>query len=224
MSHLFAKNYQRLARYGLSLALLLYLCAPVGTVEKINITLDRAKLDRGELQTFMYDMKTGAGAIKKRVIGVVVIDAPPGRVWQVLENWEAMAAFVPGLMYYKVIYRVDPAVSIIEGQVKVAFIKIMYTLKVTFDRVNRAQKWVFVTDDEADAFNERGIPVKRASSNIINVEGFEYIEPFGGGSRTIYYYAPVVEATGVPEWLERLIARRGLEGYMLGVKKRAEGK
>ena len=212
-----------MVRCSLACILCLALYTALGAVEKITVPLDTAKLEKGELQTFIIPLKTAEGQAKRRVIGVVVIDAPPARVWRVLENWEAMSAFVPGLEYYKVIGRRGPDESIIEGTVKAGLIKILYTLVVRFDRVKLTQDWFFVKPEQVKAYNDGGIPVKKPTWNIKNVEGFEYIEPYGDGSRTIYYYAPIIEAKAVPEWIERLLAKRGLDGYMLGVKKKVEG-
>jgi carbon monoxide dehydrogenase subunit G len=211
-------------RIFLSFMLCLGMCTALGAVEKISVPLDKAKLEKGELQTFIIPLKTAEGLVKKRVIGVVIIEAPPARVWKVLEDWEAMPAFVPGLEYYKVLKRNSPAESIIEGTVKAGLIKILYTMVVRFDHAKLTQDWFFIKPEEVKTYNEKGIPVKKPTWNIKNVEGFEYIEPYGDGSRTIYYYAPVIEAKAVPEWIERLLAKRGLDGYMLGVKKKVEGK
>ncbi len=212
----------------LKMLFMVCLCLVLSTagaeVHKIIVNVDQAKLEKGELQTRITEVKTSAGAVKKRVIGVVVIDAPPAKVWKVLEDWEAMPAFVPGLEYYKVVHRINRDDLLIEGVVKAGLVKILYTLRVKFDRVKLTQEWSFISPEEAKAYNDKGIPLKKPTWNIKNVEGFEYIEPHGGGSRTLYYYAPVIEARGVPEWIERLLAKQGLEGYMKGVKKRAEGK
>lgn len=213
-----------MVRFSLTCVLCIALCTALGAVEKISVPLDKVKLDKGELQTFIIPLKTSEGQTKRRVIGVVVIDAPPARVWKVLENWEAMSAFVPGLEYYKVIGRHGQDESIIEGTVTAGLIKILYTMIVKFDRVKLAQDWRFIKPEQVKSYNDKGVPVKKPTWNIKNVEGFEYIEPYGDGSRTIYYYAPVIEARAVPEWIERLLAKRGLDGYMLGVKKKVEGK
>jgi len=193
-------------------------------VQKLSVNVDKAKLDKGELQTFIIPLKTAEGLVKKRVIGVVVIDAPPSKVWKVLEDWEAMPAFVPGLEYYKVVHRINKDDFLIEGVVKAGLIKILYTLRVRFDRVRYTQEWSFISPGEIKAYKEKGISLKDPAWNIKNVEGFEYIEPYGNGMRTLYYYAPIIEAKGVPEWIERLLAKQGLDGYMKGIKQKAEGK
>jgi hypothetical protein len=52
-----------------------------------------------------------------------------------------------------------------------------------------------------------------------NIEGFEYIEPYDDGSSTIYYYAPIVEtAIPIPEFVEKMLARNTLSGYMEAIR------
>lgn len=210
--------------FAITMFLLAALSTAGAEVQKINVVIDKAKLEKGELLTSITELKTTAGAVKKRAIGIIIIDTPPATVWKVLEDWEAMSSFVPGLEYYKVVHRLNRDDFVIEGVVKAGLIKILYTMRVKFDRVKLAQEWNFVTPEQAKAYQEKGIVIKKPTWNIKNVEGFEYIEPYGDGSRTIYYYAPVIEARGVPEWIERILAKQGLDGYMRGVKKRAEGK
>ena len=211
-------------KLSITLCLCMVLTLANAEVQKLSVNVDKAKLDKGELQTLITPLKTAEGLVKKRVIGAVVIDAPPSKVWKVLEDWEAMPAFVPGLEYYKVVHRISKDVFLIEGVVKAGLIKILYTLRVKFDRVWYTQEWSFITPGEIKAYNDKGIALKKPAWNIKNVEGFEYIEPYGNGMRTLYYYAPVIEARGVPEWIERLLAKQGLEGYMKGIKKKAEEK
>jgi len=69
--------------------------------EKFNYKLDEKKLLSGEIQIFEKNYKTEGKGIKKRVVGVMILDASPDKVWQVLENWDAMGPFVPGLEYNK---------------------------------------------------------------------------------------------------------------------------
>jgi len=213
-------------RIKLSITLLLcsFISLANAEVQKLSVNVDKARLDKGELQTFITPLKTAEGLVKKRVIGVVVIDAPPSKVWKVLEDWEAMPAFVPGLEYYKVVHRINRDDLLIEGVVKAGLIKILYTLRVRFDRVRYTQEWSFISPGEIKYYGDKGVVLKKPAWNIRNVEGFEYIEPYGNGMRTLYYYAPVIEARGVPEWIERLLAKQGLEGYMKGIKKKAEEK
>lgn len=194
--------------------------------EKFNYKLDEKKLLSGGIQVFEKQYQVEGEGIKKRVVGVMLLEAPRDKVWKVLENWDAMGPFVPGLDYNKTIHIFEPlgnknkiGNSLIEGQIKVLYLSINYTLDVKFDQANYRQDWKLVTDDQVEAYNQKKIPVKKANRGLKNIEGFEYIEPYGDGSSTIYYYAPVVEtAIPIPGIVERALARNTLNGYMEAIR------
>jgi hypothetical protein len=201
-----------------------------GAPEKFDYKLDEDKLLSGGIQTFEKEYEVEGEGRKKRVVGVMVLDAPPERVWAVLEDWDAMGPFVPGLDYNRTIHVFEPlgrkdrvGNSLIEGQIKVLYLTINYTLNVKFDKADYRQEWKFVTDEQAREYNQKGVPVKEATFGLKNIEGFEYIEPFGDGSRTIYYYAPIVETSiPLPDFLETALSKSTLNGYMEGIRKMVE--
>jgi hypothetical protein len=194
--------------------------------EKFNYKLDDKLLLSGEIQIFEKEYKTGGKGIKKRVVGVMILDTPPEKVWRVLENWDAMGPFVPGLEYNKTIHVFEPwgsankiGNSLIEGQINVLYLSINYTLNVKVDKANYRQEWKFVTDEQVENYRRNNITVKKATRGLKNIEGFEYIEPYGDGSSTIYYYAPLVEtAIPMPELVEKMLARNTLNGYMKAIR------
>ncbi|HQP30832.1 MAG TPA: SRPBCC family protein [Deltaproteobacteria bacterium] len=197
--------------------------------ERLNLKLDRKTLEAGKLQTFTYEYKVEGQGKKKRGVGVILIDAPPERVWEYLLKWDSMGEFVPGLDYYKTIQSLRPIAkgavgeSLIEGKLKFPMLTIKYTLDVRFDEPNLRQDWRLITPEEVDEFARKGIKTTRATGGIKNIEGFEYLEPYAGGSKTIYYYAPIVEtAVPIPAFVERLLANSTLPGYVESVKKRVE--
>jgi len=215
---------------GLAWAVLLSLAlAKAGNAEaeKFHYQLDEQKLWAGGIQVFEQDYHTEGEGIKKRVVGVMILKAPPEKVWRGLENWDAMGPFVPGLEYNKTIQVLEPlgnknkiGNSLIEGQLKVLGLGINYTLDVKFDRANYRQDWSLVSDDQVERYNQKKIPVKKASRGLKNIEGFEYIEPYGDGSSTIYYYAPIVETSiPLPGVLQRALEKTTLNGYMQGIRK-----
>lgn len=195
--------------------------------EKFNYQLDEKKLLAGEIQVFVKEYQVEGKGIKKRVVGVMILKAPRDRVWQVLEDWDAMGPFVPGLDYNKTIHVFEPAGSkdkignsLIEGQLQVLFLTINYTLNVKFDNVHYRQDWKMVTDQEVETYQEQKIQVKKAHRGLKNIEGFEYVEPYGDGSATIYYYAPIVETSiPMPEFLEEALSKTTLSGYMEGIRR-----
>lgn len=201
-----------------------------------DIDLDQEKLARGKIQIITQKLHVEGKGKKKRVVGAVIIDAEVSKVWKVLEDWDAMGNYVSSLEYYKTVKTFKPSKnvgalaenddvweSLIEGCLKVAFVTIRYTLKVTFDKKNMRQDWRLVTDQEADDYHKKKIAVKKSSASLKNIEGFEYIEPYGNGDQTLYVYAPIVEVSGpVPGWIERKIAKTSLKEYIRAVKNKAQ--
>ncbi|MCD6570946.1 MAG: hypothetical protein J7L53_09615 [Deltaproteobacteria bacterium] len=196
---------------------------------KIDITLNKAELEAGKLQVFVKDYYIEGKGEKKRVIGAILIDAPPAKVWDVLDDWDSMGDFVPSLEHYKTIHVVEPSEegiskeTLIEGKLKIPLFEVVYTLDVKFDKANLRQDWRLVTKKEAAAYKERGINIRYPSAGLKNIEGFEYIEPYDNGRKTIYYYAPVVESSiPLPGFAERAITKSTLPDYMDAIKKRVE--
>jgi len=209
---------------------ILALAFPVsGGPRKLKINYKKDKLEAGKLQVFTQKYRLKDGGEGKRVIGVMLIDATPAKVWKALENWDAMGAYVKSLIYYKTIHRKSPitdngiGISLIEGKLKAAFLTILYTLEVKFYKSHYYQEWRMVRKEEGAAYRAKNIPVKENKGSVKNIKGFEYIEPYGDGSKTIYYYAPIVEVSiPVPGFVERSISKSSLNEYMLGVKKKVE--
>jgi hypothetical protein len=165
--------------------------------------------------------------VKKRVVGLCIIDAPVDAVWKILADWDAMGGFVPTLEFYKTVHQLQPKnekgvyENLIHGRIKVLLFKIPYTLAVVFDEQNLRQDWRLVDDDEAQAFIDRGIDAVKPFWALKSVAGFGYIKPFGE-NRTIYLYSPVIESrVPVPAGMERYAAKKSLLGYMKAVQERA---
>ncbi|MBF0449244.1 MAG: hypothetical protein HQK75_00930 [Candidatus Magnetomorum sp.] len=197
----------------------------------LDIDLDKTKLANGELQTFVETLETKGKGGKKRIIGVVMIHATQEAVWEIIENWDAYGEFVPGLKYYKTIhketYPAQPTVSrsFIEGYIKipVPFIRKNYTLDVMFDRSNYFINWQLIDYKRIRNLNQRGLSLTKNSRVIQNIEGFSYLEPFDNGTKTIIYYAPVVEISiPVPKRVERFLSGTIMKGFMEAIKNRAE--
>jgi len=201
----------------------------LSAAKKLNITYDKKKLESGKLQVFTYTYSLKKGGEGKRVVGIMLINAAPGKVWKVLEDWDAMGKYVPSLEYYKTRHVIKPisdnaaGESYIEGKLKVAFLSILYTLHVSFDKASMSQEWRLINADEIKNLKQQNIILTEASSSLKDIRGFEYIEPYDDGSKTIYYYAPIVEVSvPVPAWVERQLSKSSLNEYMEGVKKKVE--
>jgi len=197
--------------------------------EKLKLNIDKKKLDAGKLQTFTIEMKGQGEGKKKRGVGVLLINAPTEKVWKYLCEWETMGEFVPGLEYYKTVKVIKPiekgtmGETLIEGKLKFPILTVIYTLDVKFDESNMSQEWSLITPAQEEASMKQGKKMTRATSGLKNVEGFQYMEPYDGGKKTVYYYAPIVETSvPVPGFAERFLTKSTLPGYMEGLKKRVE--
>ncbi|KQC11005.1 MAG: hypothetical protein APR62_10820 [Smithella sp. SDB] len=195
--------------------------------QKVNFNIDKAKLESGTLQVFEENYVVEGKGQKKRAVGVILINAPPEKVWNVLENWDVMGEFVPGLSYYKTVHVIKPigkddiGETLIEG--KLSFPPIRYTLDVTFDKANLRQDWRMVTEKEIASYNAKQEVLENNSSMIKSIEGYEYLEPYNNGSQTVYTYAPIIETFGaVPDFIDRALTKNTLSGYVKSVKKRVE--
>jgi hypothetical protein len=195
--------------------------------QKVKFNFDKAKLEAGILQVFEENYVLESKGQKKRAVGVILINAPPAKVWEVLENWDVMGGFVPGLSYYKTVHVIKPigkgdvGESLIEG--KLSFPPIRYTLDVTFDKTNLRQDWRLVTEKEIASYNEKHEVLKKNSSMIKNIEGYECLEPYNNGLQTVYTYAPIIETSGpVPNFIDKALTKNTLSGYVKAIKKRLE--
>lgn len=207
----------------MALAVLAYGAEP----QKLKLNIDKAKLEAGILQVFEENYVVEGKGQKRRAVGVILINAPTAKVWEVLENWDVMGEFVPGLSYYKTVHVIKPigksdiGESLIEG--KLSFPPSRYTLDVLFDKVNLRQDWRLVTEKEIASYNEKQEVLKKNSFMIKSIEGYEYLEPYNNGLQTVYTYAPIIEISGpVPNFIDRALTKNTLPEYVKAVKKRVE--
>jgi len=200
-------------------------------VPVIDVQIDQKKLANGDLQTFVETLETKGDGGKKRVIGILLINATQKEVWNIIKNWDAYGEFVPGLKYYKTLYKKTipdkpgSFQSYIEGYIKipVPFIRKTYTLDVNFDRHNYLINWQLVGNNQIEELKKQGLTPSRSSRVLQNIEGFSYLKPFENGKKTVIYYAPVVEISiPVPQRVERFLSGTIMKGFMEAIKNRAE--
>ncbi|MDI6796104.1 MAG: SRPBCC family protein [Desulfatibacillaceae bacterium] len=189
--------------------------------------IDMEKLLDGEILTYILEFPVEGEGVKKRVVGLCIIDAPVNAVWDILADWDAMGSFVPTLQFYKTVHQLQPKdekgvyENLIRGQIKVLLFKVPYTLAVIFDEENLRQDWRLVDDDEAQAFIDEGVDAVKPFWALKSIAGFGYIKPFGE-SKTIYLYSPVIESSvPVPASIERYAAKQSLLGYMKAIQDKA---
>jgi len=195
----------------------------------IKIDLDQKKLEAGKIQVSTQSFETGGEGVKKRVVGVLLINALPSTVWKIISDWENMSNFAPGLDYYKVKYVVPvlPSVpvkkSVIEGQLSLTLLSVLYTMEVSFDAPKMIIHWQLLSSDEISQYKKIGVKLQYHTIGLKNIEGIAYIEPYRKGLKTVLYYAPIIELSmPLPGFIERSIARNTLKGFLNALKKYAE--
>ena len=75
------------------LILIIYAAVFAQDIGKIYVSLNKEKFNAGELQTFEFDYITEVQVKKKSVI---LINASPAEVWDVIADWDSMSGYVPG--------------------------------------------------------------------------------------------------------------------------------
>lgn len=190
---------------------------------------DEALLKAGKLQVCEKSFTTPGGeGQKKGVMGVILIKAPYKRVWRVISDWPAQAAFVPGLDYFKVRH-VFPGGdkshwhALMEGKLDIPFAAFTYTVDAQFDRRIGKMTWKMLSPDDIRRYQAEKIPVVLTDEDRLkNVEGSGQIVAREDGS-TLYYYAPVIETTvPVPGFIQSAILSVSLNDYMDAIRQRAE--
>jgi len=199
--------------------------------KKIHVDLDMNELIKGNIQTFTEEFNLDGKGSKKRIVGVILIDAPCSKVWSLISNWDKMGEYVPGLKYYKtltVIKKNDESgigKSIIEGYVKIPipFVNRIFTLEVTFNKPQWRVDWKMLSPKEIEYYRTKGVNINNSSPLVKNIEGFGYLEPYNNKIQTIFYYIPTLEITGpVPGIVERYLSVTGLKGFLKAIKERSE--
>lgn len=194
-----------------------------------DFPVDKTKMMQGEPQIFERHM-TGEGKKKKRrIAGIVLINASPDEVWHVMNDWKSMDQFVPDLDYYRVISEgkrhenENMSQLFVEGRLNIPLFNFIYNLDVVSDKSRFLQTWRLMTPEEVEIIRLVGVEVKDSTDGIEEIDGYACLEPVDNGRKSIYTYSTVIEfSMPVPEFVENYICRNALAGFMEGVKKRAE--
>jgi hypothetical protein len=194
-----------------------------------GVVIDRKKLLNYELQVFEKSLPSNDDSNHKRVVGIILIDAPPKEVWKVLKDWKLMGELVSDVEYYKIIAELKPikkgliGQAFIECSVSLPLFDFQYTLDVLFDESRFRQDWRLIKPEEARIYNMIGFNVKEPTDTIKGIEGFMVAEPFQKGKKTIYKFTSTVRfSTILPAFVENYVIEKALTEHMEGVKKRVE--
>ena len=185
------------------------------------IDLDWEKLENGEVITSVEPLPCFGEGVKKRVVGVVLINAPLESVWEVLCEWEQMGEYVDNLSYYKILQSKGDD-HLIQGRIRAVGFKVDYPLMVHFDHKHKKQTWRLVSESEFKKFEAEGVHGLIEPHPLLkSVGGDEMLESLG--EKTLYTYAPILESKlPIPSWIENYAARLTLPKYVLAIKKRVE--
>ncbi len=193
---------------------------------KFDFPVDEKKMLEGELQLFERSIEGGEGKKKRHIAGVILINALPEEVWNVLNDWESMDEFVPDLEYYKVITerrRDGIGQLFLEGKLNIPLFNFIYNLDVVSDKSRFLQEWRLMTPEEVEIIRLVGFDIRESTDGIDEITGYGLVQPTDNGQKSIYTYSTVIEfSMPLPEFVENYISRNALIGFVEGVKKRVE--
>ncbi|MFH2063975.1 MAG: hypothetical protein ABIK15_02100 [Pseudomonadota bacterium] len=196
---------------------------------KPQFTTDLNKLLTYEVQIFDCVVSKDENNNQKRVDGLLLIDAAPTEVWEVIKDWKSVAELIPDVEYYTTIAALKPiqkgtiGQSFIECKISIPLFDFLFTLDVEFDESRFRQEWQLIKPEDAKIYNLIGIPVKDTTDTIKNMEGFMVAEPFENGKKTVYHFSLTIEfSTVLPEFVESYMIEKLLTDHLKGVKKQVE--
>ncbi len=193
---------------------LLLLTAPLRATQPSLLDIDEERLLQGNLQIL--------NDTTDRQVGVLLIKAPPQKVWEIISDWEQTSRLVSGISYNRVMQR-STARTIIEGRFNLELFKSQYTVEVQTDEKNLHQKWQLLPDSEIRMLQQQGLEIRFSGGGIREMHGYHYLLPHPQG--TVYYCAPVVtSAIPLPEFAARKIRLTIFNNHMYAVKKKAEAR
>ena len=196
-----------------------------GEYDKINEFIDMALLQQDSVQFFDYRAKDD----KEYRVGAILIDVGTQTVWDILQDMETLGDVLPYLEYQKIRNKDAAQVErltgdiLVEGRFNIPLFTAQYTITMSFDRAHMWRKWRVLKPAEVESYTQKGINVLQTSGLIRNMEGFEYLEAFDGGTKTIYYYALDIQSTiPLPEFVKKNMHETLYDQQLRFIKHRAE--
>lgn len=193
--------------------------------ERLHQSIDPQIIGAGRVQLFDYKTKED----KVYRVGAVLIDAPREIIRDILADPEQLGDAMPYLEYQKIrnlsavsVHR-DEGEMIVEGRFAIPHFPAQYTIIMNFDCSGMWRKWRILTPDEVDSYNRSGIDVLRTSGLIKDMSGFDHLESFDDGTKTVYYYSLDIDsAIPLPEFIRRSIYEAVFTRHMALIKEMAE--
>jgi hypothetical protein len=203
--------------------------SPTELIKMIKPQIDQTKFESGKLQSFILKYKTKTGGDRGRAIGIILIEVPPAKVQEILDNCNR-PEYIPACEDFAVRYEYPQTDlpegiqrrRIIEQTLKIGLFKPVMALEFTLHD-DKTEEYRLITKEECEEWKQRGVNLKPPFWGIKDIGGFGYLEPYANGEKTRYIYSPIVETTiPIPGPILNTIAKLALPGYMEGLKKKAE--
>jgi len=196
-----------------------------GEFGNLRESFDAMLLSSGSIQYSDYIDEHG---VSYRT-GAVLIDAPPETLRCILEDMERLGTLLKHIEYYRIRHESAEGTLwskdrvFVEGRFAIPEFPAQVTLMMEHDRSGRWRKWRTLTPEETASFNKKGIQILPSGGLIKDMSGFEYLEPFDDGEKTVYYYAMNLSSTiPIPEYIGNVINDAVYTEQMTMIKMMAE--
>jgi hypothetical protein len=136
------------------------------------------------------------------VEAALVFDKPPEYVWQLLYRTEDQVRFLDEVDGIQIIEK-EELVDNLEFELRILFMTFVYRVIHHFDR---------------EAFHIHWALDPAFDNDLLDLRGFWRLYPYGEG-RTLGRYGSHVSLKRVPQWIEALFKRRGVEKSLVAVRK-----
>jgi hypothetical protein len=132
----------------------------------------------------------------------VVFDKPPEYVWELLYRTENQVEYLEEIDELKVVKK-EELQDNLEFKLEILFLTFVYRVIHHFDKDDFHIYWGLDSSFEND---------------LLDLRGFWKLHPYGEG-KTLARYGSHVSLKNVPQWVESLFKRRGVEKSLIAVRK-----
>lgn len=136
------------------------------------------------------------------ITATLLLDKPPEEIYNILYHTEDQIKYLEEIKEIKII-RKNEVQDNIEFKLKILMISLVYRVIHNFDKKNLYIHW---TMD------------KNFNNDLQSLQGFWKLYPYPGG-KTLARYGSNVSVKNVPDWLENMFKKKGVEKSLNCVKK-----
>ena len=185
---------------------------PISVLDAPRRLLDRMQTDDAATRLLLRDLADGGIVFSATdaegeedstfVEAAVVFDKPPEYVWKLLYRTEDQVNFLEEVEAIKILKK-EELEDNLEFRLKILFMTFVYRVIHHFDKEDLHIHWGL--DPSFD-------------NDLSDLHGFWKLHPYGEG-KTLARYGSRVSVKNVPQWLESLFKRRGVEKSLVAVRK-----